>query len=140
MGSIPLFVIKEIFLHGGLIMKHLIVSLKTADEMFNNFKHAFRAASRGKNKSPHYEISFDNKKDFDRFMLSLPILKYVLHFKQKSICELAKITKMDVSNLNQVILFLEEIGALKVKTAVISGRTVKTPIVEYQTIEFNLAA
>ena len=97
-------------------------------------------AKRAKLKSPHYEISFDNKRDFDRFILNLPILKYVLLFKPKSVYELAKITKMDVSNLNKVILFFEEIGAIKVKTTKVSGRKVKTPIVEYDTIEFNLAA
>lgn len=121
-------------------MKHLIVSLKSADEVFNDFKKAFRETRRSKLKTPHYEISFDNKKDFDRFVLNLPILKYVLIFKPRSIYELAKITKMDISNLNKVILFLEEVGALKVKTAKVSGRTVKIPVVEYDTVEFNLAA
>jgi predicted transcriptional regulator len=122
-------------------MKHLIVSLKTSDEVFSDFKKAFRATSRAKKvKSPHYEISFDNKKDFDRFLNNLSILKYVLIFKPKSVYELAKITKMDVSNLNKVILFLEEVGAIKVITSMVSGRSVKTPVVEYDTIEFNLAA
>lgn len=121
-------------------MKHLIVSLKTANEIFDDFKEAFRKARRTKNKTPHYEISFDNKKDFDRFVLNLPVLKYVLLFKPKSVYELAKITKMDVSNLNKVILFLEEVGALKVKTTKVLGRTVKIPTVEYDTVEFNLVA
>lgn len=121
-------------------MKHLIVSLKTTDEIFDDFKKAFRHAKRAKIKTPHFEISFDNKKDFDRFMINLPILKYVLIFKPKSVYELAKITKMDVSNLNKVILFLEEVGALRVKTSKVSGRVVKTPVVEYDTVEFDLAA
>ncbi|MBI2337191.1 MAG: hypothetical protein HYU97_10585 [Deltaproteobacteria bacterium] len=121
-------------------MRHLIISLKNSAEILNDFKKAFRMAKRAKLKSPRYEISFDNKKDFDRFILNLPILKYVLLFKPKSVYELAKITKMDVSNLNKVILFFEEIGAIKVKTTKVSGRNVKMPIVEYDTIEFNLAA
>jgi len=122
-------------------MKHLIISLKTSDEVFKDFKKAFRAASRAKKiKTPHYEISFDNKKAFDRFLSNLPILKYVLLFKPKSVYELAKISKMDVSNLNKVILFLEEVGALKVKTTHVSGRIVKMPYVEYDTVEFKLAA
>lgn len=121
-------------------MKHLIVSLKAADEIFADFKKAFRATKRIRNKKPHYEISFDNKKDFDRFVLNLPILKYVLLFKPKSVYELAKIIQMDVSNLNKVILFLEEVGALRVETSTVSGRVVKRPVVEYDTIQFNLAA
>src|SRR3989338_4332830 len=121
-------------------MKHLIVSLKTADEIFDDFKKALRAVKKSKKITAHFEISFDNKKDFDRFVKNLYILKYILIFKPKSVYELAKITKMDVSNLNKVILFFEEVGALKVKTTKSSGRVVKTPIVEYDTVEFNLAA
>ncbi|MBI1883520.1 MAG: hypothetical protein HYS08_04870 [Chlamydiae bacterium] len=121
-------------------MKHLIVSFKTSDEILDDFKKALGNAKKAKFKTHHFEISFDNKKDFDRFVLNLPILKYVLVFKPKSVYELAKITGMDVSNLNKVILFLEEAGALKVKTSKVSGRTVKMPVVEYDTVEFNLAA
>ncbi len=121
-------------------MKHLIVSLKTSNEILEDFKKAFKKAKRNKLKSPHFEISFDNKKDFDRFVYNLYILKYILIFKPKSVYELAKIAKMDVSNLNKVIVFFETVGALKIKTSKVSGRTVKTPVVEYDTVEFNLAA
>lgn len=121
-------------------MKHLIVSLKTSGEILRDFRRAFRKAQKAKAAAPHYEISFDKKKDFDRFVLNLHVLKYILHFKPKSVYELAKLTKMDISNLNKVILFFEEMGAIKVKTAMQAGRTVKVPIVEYDTIEFNLAA
>ncbi|MBI5300346.1 MAG: hypothetical protein HY877_08680 [Deltaproteobacteria bacterium] len=121
-------------------MKHLIVSLKTSDEILDNFKKAFRKAKKGKVKKPHYEISFDNKKDFERFVRNLDVLKYILIFKPKSVYELAKLAKIDVSNLNKVILFFEEVGALKVKVTNVSGRLVKMPVVEYDTVEFKLAA
>lgn len=106
----------------------------------NDFKKAFRKAKKSKGPTPHYEISFDNKKDFDRFVLNLHVLKYILLFKPKSVYELAKLTRMDVSNLNKVILFFEKMGAIKVKTATQAGRMVKMPVVEYDTVEFNLAA
>lgn len=121
-------------------MKHLLVSLKTSDKILEDFKKAFRKAKREKIKEPHFEISFDNKKDFDRFVRNLHVLKYILLFKPQSVYELSKIIRMDVSNLNKVILFFEEIGALKVKTAKVSGRIVRKPVVEYETVEFNLAA
>ncbi len=121
-------------------MKHLIVSLKTADEVLEDFKKVFKIAKKKKMKRRHFEISFDNKNNFDRFVRNLHILKYILIFKPKSVYELAKISKMDVSNLNKVILFFEEMGALKVKTSQISGRMIKIPVVEYDTVEFNLAA
>ncbi|OGQ04718.1 MAG: hypothetical protein A2W61_05990 [Deltaproteobacteria bacterium RIFCSPLOWO2_01_44_7] len=121
-------------------MKRLIVSLKTSDEILADFKKAFRKAKKGKLKKPHFEISFDNKGDFDRFVRNLDVLKYILVFKPRSIYELAKLTKIDVSNLNKVILFFQEVGALKVKTTKVSGRMVKMPIMEYDTVEFKLAA
>ena len=121
-------------------MKHLIVSLKTSGEVLDDFKKALKRAKKSKTRSPHFEISFDTQKDFDRFVLNLPILKFVLLFKPQSVYELAKITKMDVSNLNKVIIFFEEVGAIRVKEERISGRMVKRPIVEYDTVEFRLAA
>lgn len=121
-------------------MKHLIVSLKTSSEILGDFKQALRRAKKSKTGASHFEISFDNKKDFDRFVLNLHVLKYILHFKPKSVYELAKLTQMDVSNLNKVILFFEEMGAITVKTATQGGRPVRMPVVEYDTVEFNLAA
>jgi hypothetical protein len=47
---------------------------------------------------------------------------------------------MDVSNLNKVIIFFEEIGALKIKQRKLNGRILKTPVVEYSKIEFDLKA
>ena len=54
--------------------------------------------------------------------------------------ELAKICGVDASNLNKIILFFEKVGALRIKKKKIRGRSVKTPIVDYQRIEFDLAA
>jgi len=105
-----------------------------------DFKNALEKARRQGFKSPHYEISFDNRKDFERFVRHLPILSAILEFKPKSVYELAKISGMDVSNLNKIILFFEEVGAIHVKTVIVAGRKVKKPIVEYKTVEFKLAA
>lgn len=121
-------------------MKQLIISVKTSNEALENFKQALRNAKAKKIKSPHYEISFDNKKDFDRFVRNIYILSAILAFKPKSIYELAKIIGLDVSNLNKIILFFEEVGAVRLKSSKISGRIVKTPIVDYDKIEFDLAA
>lgn len=120
-------------------MKKLIVSLKTADEVLNSFKGALKRAKK-KVAKPHYEISFDNKKGFDHFVKNIYILKYIMIFKPKSIYELAKLIKIDVSNLNKVIIFFEEVGAVKVKSTKVSGRSVRMPVVDYDTVEFNLAA
>ena len=121
-------------------MKRLIISIKSTSDALDGFKHAFKAAKTGKRIEPHYEISFDNKKDSDRFLRNISILSNILAFKPKSIYELAKISGIDVSNLNKIILFFEEVGAVKIKEHKVAGRTVKTPTVDYDKIEFDLGA
>ena len=120
--------------------KTLTVSLKTSDEFFEGISSAFKAVSKKKIEGSHYEVSFDDKKSFDRFVKNIGILSLISNLKPKSVYELAKHAKMDVSNLNKIILFFEEIGVIKIKRKKIQGRTVSWPIVEYEKIEFNLAA
>ncbi len=121
-------------------MKKLIVSIKSSSETLSDFKKALKDARKGRLKSDHFELSFDNKKDFDRFIRNLGILSAILVHKPKSVYELAKLVDMDVSNLNKIILFFETVGAIKIKTSTVNGRTVKTPVVEYEQIEFDLKA
>ena len=121
-------------------MKKLIVSIKTSSQALDDFKKALKNARQGKLKGTHYEISFDNKKDFDRFVKNIGILSLISKLKPKSVYELAKLVDMDVSNLNKIILFFEEAGVIKVVRAKVDGRTVARPVVEYDKIEFNLAA
>jgi predicted transcriptional regulator len=121
-------------------MKKLIVSIKSSSETLADFKKALKNARKGRLKGDHYELSFDNKKDFDRFVKNLGILSAILIHKPKSVYELAKLVDMDVSNLNKLILFFETVGAISIKTSTVTGRTVKTPVVEYEQIEFDLKA
>lgn len=121
-------------------MKKLIVTIKSSSETMADFKKALKDARKGHLKGDHYELSFDNKKDFDRFVKNLGILSAILIHKPKSVYELAKLVGMDVSNLNKLILFFETVGAIKIKTSTSAGRAVKTPVVEYEQIEFDLKA
>ncbi len=121
-------------------MKKLIVSIKSPAQSLSEFKKALKDARKGRLKDDHYEISFDNKKDFDRFAKNLSILSAILTHKPKSVYELSKIIDMDVSNLNKLIVFFESVGAIKIKTSQEAGRAVKMPIVEYGQIEFDLNA
>ena len=119
-------------------MKKLIVSIKSSSESLSDFKKALKGARKGKLKGEHFELSFDNKKDFDRFVKNLGILSAILNHKPKSVYELAKLVDMDVSNLSKLIDFFETIGAIRIKSSTVAGRAVKTPIVEYEQIEFDL--
>jgi len=122
-------------------MKKLVVSYKTADKVFDDFKRAARSVQRGSFKGEtQYEVSFDNKADFNRFVRNIPVLAAILSFKPRSVYELAKLTNLDVSNLNKIIHFFEEIGVIRIKTMKVAGRTVKKPEVEYGEVTFRLAA
>ena len=122
-------------------MKRLIVSCKTADQVFEDFKRAARRVRRGAFRGQtEYEVSFDNKADFNRFVRNIPTLSAIIAFKPRSVYELAKVTDTDVSNLNKVIQFFEDIGVIQVRSTKVSGRTVRQPHVEYQEVTFRLAA
>lgn len=122
-------------------MKKLVVSCKTVDQVFEDFKKAAKKVRAGKfNGETHYEVSFDNKADFNRFVRNIPILSAIIAFKPRSVYELAKLTESDVSNLNKVIQFFEDIGVVKIKTTHVGGRKFKQPLVEYGEVTFRLAA
>lgn len=121
-------------------MKILVISLKTSTEALSDFVHAYKAVKKRKLEGSHYEVSFDNKRDFDRFVKNIGILSLILAFKPRSIYDLAKVVKMDLSNLNKIILFFEEVGAIQIKKGKIDGREVKRPIVPYDQIQFDLRA
>jgi predicted transcriptional regulator len=122
-------------------MKRLVVSCKTADQVFDDFKKAARSVQRKSFRGdPQYEVSFDNKADFNRFVRNIPVLAAIIAHKPRSVYELAKLTDQDVSNLNKIIQFFEEVGVIRVRTMKIAGRTVKRPEVEYGEVTFRLAA
>lgn len=120
-------------------MKELVISIKSSSEGLNDFRSALKKA-RTKKLTPKSEISFDNRKDFNRFVENLHVLSSILLFKPRSVYELAKLSHLDVSNLNKIILFFEELGAIKIKEEIISGRKARRPVVEYDRVEFRLAS
>jgi len=121
-------------------MKTLTISIKSSTDVLNDFVKAYNAAKKRKLKGTHHGISFDNKKDFDKFVKNIGILTQISIFKPKSIYELSKLTGTDLANLSKIVLFFEEMGAIQVKKSKHKGREIKTPIVPYDKIEFNLRA
>lgn len=121
-------------------MKKLIISMKSTEDMFSDFKKVAKNIKKGTAKGTHYEISFESKKDFNKFVKNISILMIVLNFKPHSIYQVAKIADKDLSNVKKVIAFFEEIGALQIKEEKVSGRTVKKPVIDYDRVEFDLKA
>ncbi len=74
-------------------MKKLVVFCKTADQVFEDFKRAAKTVKRGNFKGEaEFEVSFDNKADFNKFVRNIPLLSAIIVFKPRSIYELAKLT------------------------------------------------
>ena len=122
-------------------MKKLIISLKTTTNAMNDLKKRLRDAKKKKGKvETHYEISFTDKKDFDRFVKNIDILRAIQVFKPKSIYELARLLQKDTANLNRLINFFDSVGAITIRTEESGGRTQKKPVVNYSKIEFDLCA
>ena len=115
--------------------------MKSTDDMFSDFKKVAKKVKANRPpKNTHYEVSFESKRDFNRFIRNISVLSTILNSKPQSIYQLAKMTNCDLSNLKKLISFFEEIGALQIKKHTTSGRIVKTPVVNYQKIEFDLTA
>ncbi len=118
-------------------MKQLVISVKSPGEALDDFRSALRRARKGTLK-PSSEVVFDNRRDFDRFVRNLHILSDIRTFKPRSVYELARRSGVDVSNLNKIIQFFEEMGVVKIREGVMSGRKVRRPEVGYDRIEFRL--
>lgn len=124
-------------------MKELKVSLKTSTEVLHDFKNALKKAKKKTEKNKlkgHFEISFDSKNNFEMFIRNIDILMYIIHFKPKSIDDLARLLKKEVSKLDKIIFFYEGIGVLKIKKSVTSAKKETSEfIVAYDKIKFDLA-
>jgi len=121
-------------------MRKLIISLKSSTEVLNDFKDAFKKVRDKKIKSQHFELSFDNRKDFNKFIRNLDILSIIINFNPASIYELAKILDKDLSNLLKILKFYEVYGVLTLKKKVNGERSKSVPKVNFQKIEFDLVA
>jgi predicted transcriptional regulator len=120
-------------------MKRLTISVKAPGEVLGDFKRALKKARQGK-LAPMFEVSFENRRDFNRFVENIHILSSIRAYQPRSVYELARRAGVDVSNLNKIILFFEEMGVLRIKEERVSGRKVRRPIVDYDRIEFKLVS
>ena len=121
-------------------MKKLLISLKSPSESLKEFKNTLNKTQK-RSRAPnhgHYEIAFENRKDFLMFLKNIDILMAIQSIHPSSIYELAKIIGKDQSNVNKIITFFESYGIIKIKTSKNKNRTIKRPIVDYEKIEFSL--
>lgn len=121
-------------------MKELIVSLKSSSEVIDGFKDALAKVERREIEGTHYEISFDDPKDFDFFARHIIILSRAMALKPNSIAELAKLSGIPKADVNKAIVFFESFGVVRIEKRIIDGRQVSKPIVCYNSIRIDLNA
>ena len=110
-------------------MKKLIISMKSSEQIFSDAKKVMNAIKDGKKlRTTHYEISFESKKDFHKFVKNLHVLMFILNDSPSSIYELAQISNMNVSNLRRIISFFELVGAIRIEENVISVGLLKNQL------------
>ena len=83
-------------------MKTLVVSIKSPSESLESFKKAYKNAKKRKVKDPHFEISFDDKKSFEKFAKNIHILSSILIFKPKSVYEPVSYTHLTLPTICSV--------------------------------------
>lgn len=122
-------------------MKTLTIALKTSDDLFEDAMEAMKEAMKKEvKKAPQYMITFTSPKDFDKFLKHIKLIRVIKYLKPESVYELAKVMKVDVSNLNKSIQFLEDFEVIKIKVTKKNGRTLKKPIFEFDDIRIKMAA
>lgn len=120
-------------------MKTLVISVKPTSHILDQVTQRLKKMQNKKGKvTPHYEISFTEMKSFKKFVSNIDILTFIQLLKPKSIYDLASMMKKDVGNINKLINFFEQLGALELQETRIKGRVVKKPIIPYQKIEFDI--
>lgn len=120
-------------------MKKLIVSFKPTSDVLNDFKRALKKARTG-NLKKHFEVSFDDRKDFNKFIKNIDVLICIQTMKPDSVYHLAKLMKKDQSNLNKILNLFESYGVIHFDKTTRENRSLNRPIVGYDKIEFDLKA
>jgi predicted transcriptional regulator len=122
-------------------MNKLVVSVKSTSQVLADAKRAFKDVKEKKRRaSKHTEISFTDIREFKKFVNNLDVLVAIRRHKPQSIYELANLLERDPANINRIVGFFENVGVIATEVKIVGGRSVKTPIVNYSKIEWDLVA
>ncbi|MEX0941573.1 MAG: hypothetical protein WD002_03425 [Pseudomonadales bacterium] len=122
-------------------MNKLVVSVKSTSQVLADAKRAFKDVKENNRRaSKHIEISFTDIREFKKFVNNLDVLVAIRRDKPQSIYELANLLERDPANINRIVSFFEKVGVIATEVKIVGGRSVKTPIVNYSKIEWDLVA
>ena len=122
-------------------MNKLVVSVKSTSQVLADAKRAFKDVKENNRRaSKHAEIVFSDTREFKKFVNNLDVLVAIRRHKPQSIYELANLLERDPANINRIVGFFENAGVIATEVKIVGGRSVKTPIVNYSKIEWDLVA
>lgn len=122
-------------------IKHIILKVKTIDEMAADFKQTWKEAGKGKSVREAAEtICFDSVEDMQKFLSPerIRLLRMVHEKNPKSIYELAKLLGRDRKNVTEDIKMLEAVGLIERKAAK-GGKEKVGLVVDYDRIQMDIA-
>lgn len=125
-------------------IKHILLQVKSLDEMANEFKRAWKKADRGGPVPPAAEtICFESAEEMQRFLSPerIRLIRAIHEKKPKSIIELAKLLGRDRKNVTEDVKMLESVGLIERKSPK-PGRSKKAKVelvVDYDRIRMDIA-
>ncbi len=116
-------------------VKDIRVSIKSKEDLFNEFKEVWGRIEKGEQVKKQEGISFENIEAMRKILSEerLRILKTIKKEHPKSIYELAKILNRDIKNTFDDVQFLAKIGLIELKK-IKEGREKTVPKVNYDRI------
>lgn len=125
-------------------IKHILLQVKTIDEMAGDFKSTWKRASRGEAMPVAAEtICFDNAEEMQKFLSPerIRLIRAIHDRKPKSIVELAAFLKRDRKNVTEDVKMLEAVGLIARKTPKknLKNKEKVELIVDYDRIRMDIA-
>jgi predicted transcriptional regulator len=123
-------------------IKHILLQVKSLDEMAVEFKRAWKNAGRGKSAPMAAEtICFDSVEDMQKFLSPerIRLLRAIHEKMPKSIYELAKMLGRDRKNVTEDVKILESVGLIERKTAKRRDKEKVELVVDYDRIQMDIA-
>ncbi|MGZ6466028.1 MAG: HVO_A0114 family putative DNA-binding protein [Bdellovibrionota bacterium] len=84
------------------------------------------------------KLCFSKRSDFERFVKSMGLLAAIRATSPHTVYGLAKAIGKDVANVAKIVAFYEELGVITIKKTKYRGRSIKTPVVAFDRITFEL--
>ncbi|MGH7813994.1 MAG: hypothetical protein ACREQI_08335 [Candidatus Binataceae bacterium] len=122
-------------------MKTVTFSIRSMNEVMNDFKETFKALQAGRHVDPREDVGFTSLEAARNFLTRerLALLRAIKTSRPRSIYELAGIVDRDLKNVQEDVRILERHGLVKIAKRPRGKRIVKAPRVPFDEIALRIA-